>query len=885
MNTNSYQTVKEHLFNILGKIEAPLPINTITEEVANLKKAIDVIGTEMFAKFLSIKQFDNLDETDWQRLSRELETHFDVKMECGILIQGDEQQERDTTWWTAINKQKSKNYYWDRYSNYLSKSMPPEVIKTIDVDTDIVMNNIEDPAFESFSRYGMVVGHVQSGKTGNYSALACKAADAGYKFIVVIAGGINNLRNQTQERLNESFIGQTKGVQVGAGKGNTSKETMPLSLTTIERDFNKHDADRLSQGLNFDNINVPILLVIKKNTRTFESVIDWLEKQYKNKVPDHAMLVIDDESDYASINTKEEEDPTAINKSIRKLLGLFQKSAYVAYTATPYANIFIDHKAENNDYGKDLFPKDFIYALDAPTNYFGARKIFIETENAHLVAINDFSDHIPTNHKKDFRIEQLPDSLQDAIRLFLLNISIRSLRGQGNKHNSMLIHATRFTDVHKLLGKLVEDYLKAIKKEIVSFGKLPDSLAQSQLIQDIKSTFERHLSKIEFNWQEILNELTEKIETVIVREVHQKTSVPLEYRKDIVTNAIVIGGTSLSRGFTLEGLSISYFLRNTVFYDTLMQMGRWFGYRPGYEDLCRIFMPAQRITDFADIIKATEELFDDFKLMAENKKTPNDFGLAVQENPESALQITARNKQKNVREFFYSMRLDGTLKETSYLRSNADDIQHNINSVKKIISKLGVPISKGGSYIWRSIDKQEILNFFKDFRLYDNDRYGLTSRMPIAFIAQYAEERNTEWDIALYNGTGEVFKHNNLEVRKEKRQLELKAGYYEVLNRQVSSGNAEALSIENDLTRQRVGNNRRETRKEMERPLLMLHIIEQKFPDDQIERPIPVGEIAAFGVSFPGSVLSKEDTVKIKINTVYYQNLIDELELENELDD
>ena len=884
MDANSYQGVKDFIFNKLSKVQGALPADAILVEIESAQTVISTVGSEMFAKILSLEDFRPLSPQDWDRLKRELETHFDVKMQNGVLIQGEEQQLRDSLWWTSIEKQKGKNYYWNRYHAYLDKILPPEVVKTIDVDTDIVMDNIENPSIQGFSRYGMVVGHVQSGKTGNYSALVCKAADAGYKFIVVIAGGINNLRNQTQERLNESFVGQTTGVQVGSGKGNTDKKLMPLSLTTVTADFNKQDADRAAQGLNFDNISVPILMVIKKNTRTLDNVIDWLEKQYKNKVSNHAMLLIDDESDYASINTKDEEDPTAINKKLRTLLGLFQKSAYVAYTATPYANIFIDHKAGNEDYGRDLFPKDFIYALEAPTNYFGAKKIFLDTNNFHLVPINDHTQYIPPDHKKDYNLDVLPESLYDAVRLFVLNVAIRNLRGHGNKHNSMLIHATRFTDVHKHLGRHVTAYLNTVKSEIVSFGNLPNALRQSKTIRDLKETFEKRHVDIEFSWEIILQKLTELVESIIVREVHQKTAVPLEYRNDQATHAIVIGGTSLSRGYTLEGLSVSYFLRNTVFYDTLMQMGRWFGYRPAFEDLCRIYMPEDRIDDFGDIIRATEELFNDFRLMAEMKKTPNDFGLAVQENPNSALQITARNKQKNVKEFYLSLRLDGKLKETSHLSMNPKDIEKNVKAVKTLIDKLNSPQPVENSFVWRNIDKETIRGFIEDFETVENDKLGLKARMPLAFIKKYLDERNTNWDIALYSGTGDDFTHGSITIKKEKRQLSVKNNCYEVLNRQVSSGNSEAIALEDVEQARNIGNDRLLTRSKMKRPLLMLHILQQKLSDKQ-QGMQPVNEIAAFGISFPGSVLSTEDTIKLKINTVYYQNLLEELEYEKEIDD
>lgn len=883
MINTSYLAVKNHIFNNLKKIDGTLPQNKIEEEINNNRSVIDSIGYEMFSKIISAENLQPLNEKDWTRMKRELEMHFDVKMETGILIQGEDQQNRDNTWWTSVEKQRNEKYYWERYKKHLQDSLPAEVIKTLDDDTDVVMNNIENPNKDIFSRCGMVVGHVQSGKTGNYAGLVCKAADAGYKFIVVIAGSMNNLRNQTQERLNEAFVGKTNGKQVGVGKGNTDNNYIPFSLTTVERDFNKQDADRASQNTNFESINVPILLVIKKNTTTFNSVISWLEKQYKNKVLDHAMLVIDDESDYASVNTKEDEEPTAINKGIRKLLLLFSKSAYVAYTATPYANIFIDHEAENEEYGQDLFPRDFIYALEAPTNYFGARKIFLDTEHRHLETVADYKEHIPVTHKKDHDLISLPDSLYEAIQVFLLNIAIRSLRGYGKNHNSMLVHATRFTMIHQKIANLIGQYIDVAQKEVISYGKLEHPENNSDFINDLKFVYQEKFDSTDFSWDTVIRKLTNVIGSVVIREVHQNTSIQLEYRKDIATNAIVVGGTSLARGFTLEGLSVSYFLRNTIFYDTLMQMGRWFGYRMGYEDLCRIYMPEEKISDFAEIIQTTEELMNDFKTMSENKWTPSDFGLAIKENPNSALQITARNKQKNIREFYLSMRLDGKAKETSTLSPDENDIESNIKLTENLVLNLNNPddtISK--SLLWRNISPEIILAFLDGFKTFKSDPLGLMARMPIDFVKEYVKDRNTNWDIALYSGQGEPYTFSNgLSILKEKRKMYIKSdGKYEFQNRQVSSGSSESISLSAE-ERKMIGNDRHAARKLMKNPLLMLHIIEPDFGGSQGTPKT----LAAFGVSFPGDALSTEDTVKLKINTVYYNNLLQELESEEESDD
>jgi hypothetical protein len=879
MNLNmvktSYQSVKQYLFDKLNNLPAPLGKDTIKQEIDNLRLVFSVTDPKFIPYILSIPQFDDLTEAEWDRVRWDFEVHFDVEMRQGFVMQGDEQQNRDTTWWTAIDKVKTNLYYWERYRRYLSKTLPPGVVKTTDDDTDVVLNNLERANTDQFSRYGMVVGHVQSGKTLNYSSLVCKAADAGYKFIVIIAGGINNLRDQTQERMNESFVGYQGGIQVGAGIGNDGKHLTPLSLTTVERDFNRQDADRLAQGINFETVNVPLLLVVKKNTSTLKNVIEWLEKQYKRNDIEHAMLVVDDESDYASINTKDEDDPTIINKRLRQLLSLFKRSAYVAYTATPYANIFIDHKAQNNDVGEDLFPKDFIYALDAPTNYFGARKIFLDSNQKYLVAIDDHDSEIPYNHKKEFKLEKLPNYLLDAFRLFFINIAIRRLRGQGDKHNSMLIHATRFTQVHINIATLSTQYVETLKKEINAYALLPDGLVQSKILRDILETFNKH-HQVEISWDAIVRELKKFCDSVVVRDVHAKSKVPLEYRKDVVTNAIVIGGASLARGFTVEGLSVTYFLRNTVYYDTLMQMGRWFGYRTGYEDLCRIYMPQDRIKDFAEIISATEDLVDDFKLMAKNKKTPDDFGLYITEHPDSVLQVTARNKQKHMQYFYYNMQLDGSLKETSYLRTEPEIVTSNLNLIRELVSKL--PSDHKVDYetqVWKDIDRSLVKDFVSKFKTYDKDKLGLSSRMPIGFINEYIDKTDVLWDIALYSGEGDEYVINDIKIKKQKRQITLKNGSYEVLNRQVSSGNSESVSIDDPQIRKEFSTDRKRARGVRTKPLLMLHIL-------QADKELDGLEFAAFGISFNGDANSERKPVRLMINTVYFDQLLDSTKLNEE---
>lgn len=898
METNSYQAIKSLILKKLQDVEGTLPENKIKEEIEVIQKIILATGTSVLSALLSVPDLKAPSEEDWLRMERELETHFDVRMEAGILVQGEEQQKRDTTWWTGKVKQECNGYYWKRYKDHLSKSLPPEVVRTTDEDTDRVMDNIENPsneAIQAFSRLGMVVGHVQSGKTSNYSALVCKAADAGYKFIVVIAGGMNNLRDQTQVRLNEAFIGKDKGVPVGVGKlGNIKSDMLPISLTTAEQDFNKRDADRNKQGINLDNISTPILLVIKKNSKTLENVIDWLSTQYRGQIAKHAMLMIDDESDYASINTKSEDDPTIINKRLRELLSLFHKSAYVAYTATPYANIFIDHEAKNDDVGKDIFPKDFIYALKAPSNYFGAAKIFLDPELKHVIQINDYQNNIPTNHRKDFAIMELPPSLYEAIRHFMINIGIRNLRGQGDKHNSMLVHITRFTMVHQRIAILISDYVEKIQKVLNSYGKLKNASAQHSIISEIEQTFKDRYPNSEVKWESVLHSITNISNTIIVREVHNHTTIPLVYRRDTATNAIVIGGTSLSRGYTVEGLSISYFVRNTVYYDTLMQMGRWFGYRPNYEDLCYIYMPKEVANRFRLIIEATEDLVDDLNRMAKAKMTPEDFGLSVKFHPDSGLQVTARNKQKSSKDMYFEMKLDGTAKETSWIHSDTEINNKNIELIKSLVSQLEKDKRERfkteeaenvyKTHLWKNVSKDVIAYFLTHFIVVPSDQFGINSRMPIEFVREYVDKMDTKWDVALYNGNknSAIFSINGVNIKQEERQLIDKGDYLEVKNRQVSTGTAEAISLSED-DQKKCRSDRKLARSKLERPLLMLHVIDGKVSSSEVTGKdkndwTPRSGLAAFGISFPGGIESGKRTVKVKINSVTIKNLLNDIE-------
>lgn len=887
-----YEVIKNYILAMLlskqKSNEQGLISNDIEKEISNVKDLWEKLEHELFYRIIGCFEKDFITfplDSHFSKMKREFEEQFNVRLEKGTLIQGESSQNRDTSWWTNRVKQEGDNYYSIRNLKYLKEqgSLSASVIKTINTDTDNILDNLENPKTESFDIYGMVVGHVQSGKTGNYSNLICKAADAGYKFIVVVAGGTNILRSQTQERINNDFIGFSGGSKVGVGLlGDYENNRKPVSLTTLEADFNKADAIKASQGLSFDTISTPVVLVIKKNTTTLTNVIDWLASQYRNEITEHAMLMIDDESDYASIDTSKEQDnnPSTINRKLRKLLSLFSRKSYIAYTATPYANVFIDDEAKHED-EKDLFPEDFIYALDVPSNYFGAEKIFLDDSKKHLVEVDDYQDLLPLKHKKDFEVIDLPDSLYDAINLYLINISVRRLRGQASNHNSMLIHISRFTNIHQQVSNLVYEYLEDLKNDIYSYGRLINALEMSDLIKSVFNTYETHNINEKPSWKSIINELTIFIKKVVVREVHGEVKEnKLVYLKSRPTYAIVVGGQSLSRGFTIEGLTVSYFLRTTKFYDTLMQMGRWFGYRVNYEDLCRIYTTKTMMENFAEIILATRDLFDDFSIMAELNKTPKQFGLCIKELPMSLLQVTAKNKQQKAEDIILQMNLDGREVETSWISSDPHINKKNIQEIRRLIVSLNnaqpEQTINTNHYLWRSISKDKVINFLNNFITYppksdQESMISIKTKMPIHFVLKYVQETNVDWDIAIFSGRGEEYNIGNIGIKLQKRKFKEKDGFLEVYNRQLSSGDAESLPLPEQVRRE-IGADRKKARNIRNKPLLMLHLIESEIESTN-DNSLEFNILAAFGISFHGSPFDRKETIKVKANKVLIRSI------------
>lgn len=654
---------------------------------------------------------------------RKLMSRYDVRMSFGDLFASDKHIP-----WLHLRQGGIDWYYWERYRKHLqiTKEFPIPVVRTLDAQTDKILDHMKNPLDEGvWGKRGLVVGHVQSGKTANYAGLICKAADAGYRVIIVLAGTLNSLRNQTQSRIDSDFMGWCTKLDEWTGASDWGKERRPVCFTTSIKDFSRNSATTIAASL--QAFREPVVFVLKKNKSTLENIYNWLLEQNSHQLREFPMLLIDDEADHASVNTRSEEDnPTTINRLIRDLLSIFEKTSYVGYTATPFANIFIDPENENEmsngELYKDLFPRDFILSLNPPTNYVGAARLFTQTADLDCIReIFDNEDCLPTKHKIYFIPEILPDSFIRALNCFVLVRAIRLLRGHNGRHHSMMVNASRFKSVQNYLKLLILDTLKDIRSAINNYSSLPTEQAiQNSVLASIFETWEAEYSTSGHSWEDVLGMLREAVAPIEVLAINSSSTDKLDYSEDLYPagrSVIAVGGFGLSRGLTLEGLEVSYFLRSSIMYDTLMQMGRWFGYRDGYAELCRIFMTPDAMAWYAHISDATEELREDFSAMARANLRPIDFGLRVRSHP-SALIVTARNKMRTGKKVPHRISLEGRLVETLVLSSDPEVTEKNLNLFEAIVSQADELTdrkihSKG--YVWESLPVDILKSFVRQF--------------------------------------------------------------------------------------------------------------------------------------------------------------------------
>jgi hypothetical protein len=702
-------------------------------------------------------------------------------------------------------------HYWGHYKDYISeKGYSKDVIDNLDEVTTRILGSLEDPKRTgNWDRRGLVMGSVQSGKTANYTGLIAKAIDSGYKMIVILTGVHNSLRSQTQQRINEELLGYDtqKAIKMedieyrrfGVGKYPSHRKKgfiQTLTTSSEKGDFSRSSAE--STGMYDDS--KPYILVIKKHVSILKNLNEWIkthagerDSEGRMRVSKIPLLLIDDECDQASVNTKkkvfdpdtgiidEECDPTTTNRRIRQLLTTFDQSAYIGYTATPYANIFIHSDDKHPKYGEDLFPKNFIYNLPAPENYCGPGKIFgiKEGMNGPLPIVGDPIDDseeiFPPGHKKDLDVSELPKSLMKAVKYYLLATAARRIRKTKNVHSSMLIHVTRFTNVQNKIHLLVSDEVRRLRgrigagESLKEFREIWENDYTSVSKEMVTEGAETH------NWEDIRASLIKIIPKIEVKAINGSSKEALQYNEaeelskkkekesgeklaweERGIHVIAVGGNKLSRGLTLEGLHTTYYLRPSGMYDTLMQMGRWFGYRQNYLDLCRIYTLEEVINCFQQIATAEIDLRDQFKQMALLKLEPRDFGLSVQEDP-GMLMITNAGKRRDtdVIEENYA----GRITQTTNFEIDKTTLSQNKRVIQNLITNCNEEkehkLTKG-NFHWKGISKKTIIDFLTTYKG-KGDTSNCNGNNISKFINKQEYEDLSEWDVILINKDNSKF--------------------------------------------------------------------------------------------------------------------------------
>jgi hypothetical protein len=836
-------------------------------------------------------------DDEFGELLKRLHARMAIQMDTGVYLVAEHRP------WLNARKPEIDPFYWERFQQLLTKKgWPQGVVGPLGRVGDDILDLLGDPAqAPHWQRRGLVVGDVQSGKTATYTALCCKAGDAGYRLVIVLTGTLESLRRQTQERLDEEFVGRDSSGELtkirssrAVGVGLIDARKAANVFTSRDKDFKQALLNQL--GLSLNNVHEPVLVVIKKNKRILENLEKWLTEYNAGpgKKIDIPVLVIDDEADSASVNTRPiTEDPTEINRRIRSLLGLFTRSSYVGFTATPFANVFIDPDTDDDMLGSDLFPRDFIYSLEAPTNYFGPQAIFGEEPTTNVLReIGDAELTFPEGHKSSLLVPTLPTSLLAAARAFLLCTTIRDLRGEGTSHRSMLVNVSRFTAVQDQVAALLHAWLSQAQQDVRNYSQLASREAlRNKTIAELHSAWREEYEDTEFDWEIVQKALLTGVLPMTVQAVNQRTgAASLDYAKhrENGLRVIAVGGNSLSRGLTLEGLGTSYFFRNSQMYDTLLQMGRWFGYRDGYQDLCRVWLTPDARDWYEHITMASDELRAEFRRMRQQDLTPRDFGLKVRAHPDSLI-VTALNKMRQSKRIERIISISKKYLETPRLKRNDNVLRANRVAVDRFVAGLQGDYASHqevafGNPLWRDIPKEVIAGLVRTFDVHPLNISFQTEDLS-TFITRTTEDRLQSWDVVIPQGSGEPVTFGDLTVKLNRRDVKMDPTSILVSgrHRRVASRGIERAGLPTELV-QRITDDYKKAqpgksvpdekfRERRQRPLLLIHLIEPTGIPADVKKP--GDRLVALGLSFPefdDSDIAKR--VKYVVNLVEWNAMV-----------
>lgn len=897
-----------------------------------------------------------LSAEDRQEVFRAIETEEAIKHTPGNCIFDDYDDPHN--WYEHAEIE--DEHFWRLYSKYLREesSLDDKSIELLDKKTlPEIMNCLCNPKEEHEGRRlirGLVIGDVQSGKTATYSGLICKAVDAGYKVVILLAGITENLRQQTQERVDHGIVGLEikkdaltkieKPRRVGVGK--YDKQLLASSYTTQSSDF---VGQKDSIFVSLESQRSVVLFVVKKNVSVLTKLYNWL----KNNNYDHLeacvnapLLLIDDEADNASVNTrKDETNPTKTNAIIRKICNLFKTASYVGFTATPFANVFIDPDSVDEMKNADLFPEHFIYTLPTPSTYIGAKQIFNSGSKyyrniRYIIDIDepDYGDecwrdwartHVDELNAGKFYYRHqkewdgiLPDSLREAVYCFFMANVIRDLRGQSSAPRSMLVNMSRYVKVQNVIKNEIERIYNEFKSIVEKdFNSDPHKNTALPLYNELKHLWNKHYNFVaDVSFERVVRKenLTKAIEDIKILVVNGlKSSGKLDFRGNPSLRVIAVGGLALSRGLTLEGLLTSYFYRNTATFDVLMQMGRWFGYRKGYEDIFQIWTSEESACWYDEISRASEDLKADLKEMFAQRLTPKDFGIKVRDNCQE-LQITAGNKMRtsyslDIQESYY-----GNIFETPYISLNVD---HNTLNLKQVtwladeLFKRSYSFSKfknNTSLIVRDVPKDVVATFVKNIK-----SSKVNPNFNTEYILDFIMDENTVeldlWDIVFQSGDSDKcygiphiesvrcaartvhIENNAIAVSSRRKLLSTQEGAYGLTQEQLDIVKRECKAIwrkEGKNENRDIPNKAYFEHLADRKPLLIIVLIEpvktegkdEKKKLSEYRESLGDDKMVAFAIGFPG-VQGAQNVKHYKANKIYYQQFMQDESEDVEYDD
>ncbi|WP_405555437.1 Z1 domain-containing protein [Streptomyces sp. NBC_01171] len=650
------------------------------------------------------------------------------------------------TWYTGPQ---DKDKCWPAIVDLLRKDGWSEepAIRSLDESSTRVVSLLNHPKENSFSTRGLVVGYVQSGKTTNFTSVMAKAADRGYKLFIVLAGIHNGLRRQTQARLAQQLV--------------EPNPSLWSQLTIVEKDF----TPQANPASYFGKSNkTHVLCVVKKNATVLRKLARWLEEA-SDYLQDCPALIIDDEADQATVATK------SINPLILDIMSNLPRSAYVGYTASPFANLLIDPSA------KDLYPRDFVVNLPKPRGHFGTEVLFgryaLDGEDPEQVDDGyDMIRSVPLDDVARVRPESradiegfepdITDTLRRSIEYFWLVTAARRVRRRGNPHSTMLIHTSVNTAVHNSFKRPLEHLLRRTAESLDDMGLR--SRLRDLWDEETARVPAEELGEKKVAFDELEPELPGVLRNCRIIMDNSSSEDRLDYENGPVV-AIAVGGNTLSRGLTLEGLSVSYFVRAVSAYDTLLQMGRWFGFRNGYADLPRIWMTDELAEWFRHLATVETEMRRDIDTYMTEAETPLTFAVRLRTHP--ALRVTAAAKMRDA--VTAASSYGGKRVQTHYFRTDAEWLRGNIKAARDLVAAAtqnAVRIEERqseGRYLFRDVPYDAVTDFLSAYKFHDkspeNDADLITG-----YIRKRVKMADSlrRWNVAIVgNPAGEPFSLTN----------------------------------------------------------------------------------------------------------------------------